>query len=104
MFSQLPLVVTVCHLSYKQLLDCDPSLLFGVYGVVVHIKQMSECIRLTAQHSSFILEHSARLKSSQIQCTSELLSLMLYALAHLISWPGKLSEMMCQRVPHILDP
>lgn len=75
MISQLPLVVTVCHLLYKQLLV---SVLFAVYGAVVHTKQMSECIGLAALRSSFILEHPARLKSSQLQCTSELLSLILY--------------------------
>lgn len=82
-------MVTVCHLSYKQLLV---SVLFAVYGVVEHTKQMSECIGLGALHSSFILEHPARLKSSQLQCTSELLSLILYVSARLISWPVILSS------------
>ncbi len=87
--SQLPLVVTVCHLSYKQLLV---SVLFAVYGAVEHTKQMSECIGLGALHSSFILEHPARLKSSQLQCNSELLGLILYVSARLISWPVILSS------------
>lgn len=47
---------------------CGHFILFGVYGAVVHKKQMPEYIELPALHSSFILKH--RLKSSQIQCTS----------------------------------
>ncbi len=41
LLSLLPLVVTVCHLSYKPLLV---SVLFAVYGAVEHTKQISEYI------------------------------------------------------------
>lgn len=100
LISQLPLVATVCHLSYKQLLL---QLVFCLlFMEQLCTQSMSECIGLTAVHSSFILEHPARLKSSQLQCTSELLSLILCVSgsAHQLAWnswlSSSLSESMCQ--------